>query len=327
MSESLDLGGLVDELFDRPAAQGLSLGLVVVRGGEVIAERYGTLPDTVFGPGGPVGPDTLLLSWSTAKSMVHAATGILVAEGRLDLEAPAPVAAWKGTPREAITTLDLLEMRPGLRFVEDYVDDQTSHCIDMLFGSGADDHAGYASALPLDHPPGQVWNYSSGTTNIVCRILGNVVGGGETGMREFLAARLFGPSGMHSAVPRFDTAGTWVGSSYVEATTRDFARFGELYLRDGIGPDGTRVLPAGWADHARTVVDHDDSTDVPHGFDYGRHWWMWPTHPGSLAAHGYEGQYVVVVPERELVVAHLGRTDAAVRGALVQRLDTIIRSC
>jgi CubicO group peptidase (beta-lactamase class C family) len=327
MSTSRPLGTLVDELFDRPAAQGTSLGLVVVQGGETVAERYGVRPDTPFGPGGPVEPDTVLLSWSTAKSMVHAAVGLLVADGRLDLDAPAPVAAWKGTPSEDITMIDLLEMRPGLRFVEDYVDDQTSHCIDMLFGSGVDDHASYAAALPLDHPPGQVWNYSSGTTNIICRILGDVVGGGEAGMRAFLADRLFGPAGMHSAVPRFDTAGTWVGSSYVDATARDFARFGELYLRDGIGPDGDRVLPAGWADHARTFVAHDDTSEVPLGFHYGRHWWMWPAHSGSLAAHGYEGQYVVVVPERELVVAHLGRTDAAVRGGLVQHLDAIIRCC
>ena len=104
--------------------------MVVVHGGEVVAERYGTEPDTAFGPGGPVTADTTLVSWSTAKSIVHAAVGILVGDGAIDVDAPAPVAEWAGTEKAAITLLDLLEMRPGLRFVEDYVDGETSHCID-----------------------------------------------------------------------------------------------------------------------------------------------------------------------------------------------------
>ena len=120
---------------------------------------------------------------------------------RIDLAAPAPVPAWAGTDKEAITLLDLLEMRPGLRFVEDYVDGEVSHCIDMLFGEGSDDHAAYAAGLPLEHPPGTVWNYSSGTTNIICRIVGDVVGGGRAGHAVVPRERLFGPVGMESAEP------------------------------------------------------------------------------------------------------------------------------
>jgi CubicO group peptidase (beta-lactamase class C family) len=316
----------VDEIFDRPSEEGISLAAVVVQGGEVIAERYGHQPDTVFGPGGPATADTPLVSWSTAKSMTHAAVGIAMAEGLLDPCAPAQVPAWRGTPKEEITLLDLLEMRPGLRFVEDYVDGDASHCLDMLFGSGAENHAAYAAALPLDHAPGTVWNYSSGTTNIVCRILGDAVGGGEARMRQFLGERLFEPCEMLSADPRFDPAGTWVGSSYVYATARDFARFGELYLRDGM-VGGRRLLPEGWVEHGRTFVAHDPTDQVPAGFDYGRHWWMWPDFPGSIAAHGYEGQYVIVVPDRDLVVVHLGKTDAAVRHHLVARLHALIADC
>ena len=258
--------------------------------------------------------------------MVHAAVGVLVKDGAIDPTAPAAVPAWAGTDKECITVLDLLEMRPGLRFVEDYVDGDASHCIDMLFGSGSEDHAAYAADLPLDHPPGTVWNYSSGTTNIICRILGDAVGGGEPGMRAFLRDRLFGPVGMESAEPRFDGAGTWVGSSYVDATALDFARFGELYRNDGI-VGGERILPEGWVDHGRTFVAHDPADGVPGGFDYGRHWWMWPAFPGSIAAHGYEGQYVVVVPDRELVVVHLGKTAAGVRNALIAQLHELVRAC
>jgi CubicO group peptidase (beta-lactamase class C family) len=144
-------------------------------------------------------------------------------------------------------------------------------------------------------------------------------------MIEFLRNRLFEPIGMHSAVPKFDGVGTWVGSSYVFATARDFAKFGDLYRNDGVTVGGERILPEGWAGHARTFVAHDEAPPVPGGFDYGRHWWMWPEFPGSLAAHGYEGQYIVVVPDRELIVVHLGKTDAAVRQHVVAMLRALIR--
>ena len=117
----------------------------------MIHERYGHQPPSIFGPGGPVTADTALISWSMAKSIVHAATGILVGDGALDLDAPAPVAAWRGTAKQDITLLQLLEMRSGLHFVEDYEDPATSNCLAMLFGDGAADMAAYAADQPLDH--------------------------------------------------------------------------------------------------------------------------------------------------------------------------------
>ena len=311
---------VADELFAADAPHGLSLAMVVLHRGEVVFERYGVLPDSVFGSGGPVTADTTLISWSMAKSITHAAVGILVGDGRLELDRPANVESWLGTPKEAITLQDLLDMRPGLEWVEDYVDDSVSHCIEMLFGSGQDDMAAYAAALPMIRRPGSTWNYSSGTTNIICRIIGDVVGGGRDGMETFLRERLFEPAGMRSAVPKFDTSGTFVGSSYVYATARDFAKFGELYRNDGVA-DGARVLPQGWRDHARTYVASDED-----GFDYGSHWWLWRDQPGSLACHGYEGQYCVVVPDKELVVMHLGKCPADTRTELTRRLRTLVNS-
>ena len=321
-----DLGTVADELFARPT-EGRSLALVVVQGGEIVLERYGVRQGNLFHPDPePITAATSLISWSTAKSMVHAAVGLLVADGRLDPADPAPIPEWAGTEKEAITLLDLLEMRSGLRFVEDYVDGEASHCLDMLFGAGAVDHAAYAAALPLDHPPGSVWNYSSGTTNIVCRIIGDVVAGAqapaarrEAAVRALLDHRLFGPTGMTDAEPGFDGAGNWAGSSYVHAPARQFARFGELYLREGCVGD-TRVLPEGWVDHARTTI----ATDVETGFGYGRHWWTWPDQPASLGAHGYEGQYILVLPERDAVIVHLGKTEAAGRDRLVLGLRGLI---
>jgi CubicO group peptidase (beta-lactamase class C family) len=190
----------------------------------------------------------------------------------------------------------------------------------MLFATGQDDMAAYAAALPMVAQPGSVWNYSSGTTNIICRIIGDVVGGGRDGMETFLRERLFAPVGMHSAVPKFDTSGTFVGSSYVYATARDFAKFGELYRNDGV-VDGRRVLPQGWRDHARTFVANDDD-----GMDYGSHWYLWRDQPGSLACHGYEGQYCIVVPDKQLVVVHLGKCPAESRTELTSRLRKILNS-
>lgn len=307
---------------DGTGPHGRSLALVVQQGGDVVFERYGTMPDTAFGPGGPVGADTALISWSMAKSITHALVGLLVADGLLDPSAPAPVAAWRGTPKEHITLQHLLTMTPGLEFVEDYVDAGVSNCIEMLFGAGRDDMAAYAATLPLVHEPGTVWNYSSGTTNIVAAIVGDVVGGGSEGMEQFMRERLFGPLGITSAVAKFDTVGTFVGSSFVDATARDFARFGALYLRDGVGPDGTRILPAGWVDHARALTTIDDES----GFGYGAHWWTWPDLAGSLAAHGYDGQCTLVVPALDLVVVHLGKVAAADRPLLNAALREIVAS-
>lgn len=313
------VAAVADELFTVDEREGLTLALVVQQHGEVVFERYGRQPDTAFGPGGPVGPDTTLVSWSMAKSITHAAVGLAVADGVLDVDAPAPVPAWRGTAKAAITVLDLLEMRPGLTFVEDYVDDSVSHCIDMLYGSGQADMAAYAAALPLEHAPGTVWNYSSGTTNIVARIVGDAVGGGREGMTAFLAERLFDPLGMTSAIPKFDDAGTFVGSSFVYATARDFARFGQLYLDDGVVA-GRRLLPVGWRDHGRTQIAFDPDG----GFGYGRHWWIWPEFPGSMAAHGYEGQYTLVEPSRDLVVVHLGKVPAVHRPRVRQALSRLV---
>jgi CubicO group peptidase (beta-lactamase class C family) len=182
----------------------------------------------------------------------------------------------------------------------------------MLFREGKDDVAGYAIARPARHEPGAVWNYSSGTSNIVAALAGRAAGGPEP-MRRLLVDDLFGPAGMTSAIPKFDAAGTFVGSSFVYATARDFARFGHLYL-----DDGRDLLPPGWVDHARRITPGSDG-------EYGAHWWLRPGDTrGAFYASGYEGQRTVVVPAKELVVVRLGKTPIELAPNLWPLIDGII---
>jgi len=300
----LALYRLLEELTVDTKRYGTTYAVAVVRGGELIAERYGGTLEHWDRPAEPVVPHTRLLSWSMAKSMLHAVVGMLVAEGRLALDTPAPVPEWAGAddPRRAITLEHLLTMRDGLDFAESYEEGQVSHVVEMLFGEGEHDMAAYAAARPPAHAPGEAFNYSSGTSNIVSGIVARELGPGEP-YRRFLDERLFGPLGMTSAEPRFDEAGTFLGSSFVYATAHDYLRFGLLYLRDGVW-DGTRLLPEGWVDHARRIRSYDAAEDRW----YGAHWWSVGDDLGTFWASGYEGQSIMICPPLDLVVVRLGRS-------------------
>jgi CubicO group peptidase (beta-lactamase class C family) len=301
------LEGLLDAVCDDDGPLATTYAVVVVHGGAIVAERYGGQLEHFDRPPDAVTPETRLLSWSMAKSMLHAAVGLLVGDGVLDLDAPAGVPEWAdpGDPRHAITLRQLLAMRDGLDFVEDYVDERVSDVIEMLFGAGQDDMARFAADRPLAAPPGTRFNYSSGTSNIISAVVVCAVGHGAP-YEEYLRARLFGPIGMHSAEPELDPTGTWVASSYVRATARDFARFGLLTLRDGTW-DGVRLLPRGWVDYGRTIVSVD-----PEDGPYGAHWWgVAGDSRGTFRASGYEGQSITICPAHDLVVVRLGKTAAA----------------
>jgi len=302
---SAGLDELLDAVFDDHGPLATTYAVVVVHRGRLVAERYGGQIEHWDRPAEPVGPDTELLSWSSAKSMLHAAVGILVGEGRLRLDEAAPVPQWAGPgdPRAAITLQQLLEMRDGLAFAEDYVEAGGSDVIEMLFGAGQDDVAAFAADRPLAAPPGERFYYSSGASNIISGVVAREVGPGDPYIR-FLEDRLFHPIGARSARPKLDEAGTWIASSYVYATARDFARFGYLYLRGGVW-DGRPILPAGWVDHGRRPRSVD-----PEDGPYGAHWWVDGDAHGTFSARGYEGQYVTVCPGLDLVFVRLGRTPA-----------------
>ncbi|MEL7108239.1 MAG: serine hydrolase [Pseudomonadota bacterium] len=289
---------LMHQAFTDKETLGATHAFLAVQGGALIAEQY----DDAHGP------DDTYHSWSMAKSITHALVGIAFDMDAVTLNAPVLVPEWltANDARTKITFEHLLRMVSGLQFVEEYADAGISHTIEMLFGAGKDDVAHYAASKPLEHAPGAHWLYSSGTTNIICRALAAELGLDRDGFEAFMRDRLLDRIGMRSALPKFDAAGTFLGSSFCFCTARDFAKFGLLYLRGGVW-DGEQVLPTGWVDHARTptpVVPKDE----PMG--YGAHWWLDLAGPGSFSANGYDGQYIVLVPEKDLILVRHGVSEA-----------------
>lgn len=275
--------------------------VVVLHRGRLVAERYAE----------GYGRNTPMLSWSMAKSVLAAVVGVLVADGKLRIDVPAAVPEWSqpDDPRRAITLDMLLRQSSGLEFDETY--GAISDVSRMLFTRP--DTAAFAAAKPLAHAPDSHWSYSSGTSNIIARLLAERFGRAPDLFATFLRARLFEPCGIDTAVFESDASGTPIGSSFVFMSALDWARFGELYRRDGVCGDAERVLPEGWVAYGTTPTAH-----AAQGA-YGAHWWLnagdrndptdrlWPRLPAdAYAALGHSGQYVVVVPSAELVVVRLG---------------------
>jgi CubicO group peptidase (beta-lactamase class C family) len=301
---SAALAAAVDRVFQETNRNGAldTRAVIVVKDGRIIAERYA--------PG--FGASTPFLGWSATKSVTSALVGVLVAQGRLSLDAPAPVAAWRrpGDPRGAITLRNLLQMSSGLKFIEDYVPGSDSS--QMLFHEA--DMAGYAASQPLKHPPGRFWDYSSGTANIVSRIVEDAVGGTLEDYDRFAREALFIPAGMTSMVIEPDERGTPVGSSYGYATARDWARFGQLYLDRGV-VNGRRILPESWIDFTRSPASADAAGDygamfwLNHGPADGSKTRTYPHCPPDMyLANGHNGQFVAITPSKNAVVVRLGWT-------------------
>lgn len=302
------LARAVDSLFTDPALAE-SRAVLVLSHGKLVAERYA--------PG--YGPTTRFISWSMAKTITGVMIGMLVADGRLRLDEPAPIPAWQrpGDPRGAITLRQLLQMRSGLRHVEAGDPPYESDEVRMLFLDGRDDMAGYAESQPLAAPPGSTWVYSSATAVILADLAARVLApGGDatarmTAVREFLRTRLFDPLAMHSMVPEFDTAGTLIGGSLIHGTARDWAKFGE-FLRVGGAVRGGQLVPRTWIAFM--------TTSSPRNSGYGGQTWLnrpqpdghveFPGAPASaFSANGHLGQFILVSPRQQLTVVRLGRTD------------------
>ncbi len=292
------LRAALDHAFAEPAAPPFrrTKAVVVVHDGTVIAERYAD----------GVGVDTPLLGFSMTKSVVNALLGILTQQGRISPSLPAPIPEWRGAsdPRREIEVEHLMRMTTGLALEETNSGFDPSS--EMLYLHN--DMAGFAVKAAVVAAPGTRWAYSSPTTQLLARIIRDITGGPEQTL-AFAWRELFNPLGMRNVTLQFDATGTLQGSSSMLASARDWARFGLLYLNDGI-IGGRRILHEDWVDFsAAATLD----TDYGAGF-----WTNRSEHErakgrvkmgiprDAFFAFGDQGQRIVILPSQRMVIVRLG---------------------
>lgn len=302
------LKAALDRAFAEPEGKPVrrTHAVVVVHDGHVVAERYRE----------GFGIDTPVHGWSATKSVNNALLGILVRQGKLRMEDQAPVAAWRdpGDPRRTITLDQLLRMQSGLD-LGDSLSASFSTAWDpsarMAFNEP--DMAAFAAGAPLAAAPGTRWSYANGNPAILGRIIRDQVGGRAVDVLRFVRRELFGPLGIRRATLELDATGTPIAGAFMFATPREWARFGMLFLEDGV-VGGARILPEGWTRYS--------TTPTPGAFvGYGAGWWInqgdsqgarFRREHGMPAdafmAMGIYGQTVVVVPSERLVLARFGTT-------------------
>lgn len=324
------LDAAIAPLFEDPAMTE-TRALLIMHGGKIIAERYGEGYDE----------DTRFISWSMAKSFTGALIGFLVADGRLVLDDPAPVPAWQrsGDPRGEITLRHLLHMSSGLDHTEvGEPDGKTLFEADtnrMLFLDGAQDMAAYAEARPMEARAGQKFEYSTATSIILSDIITRTLTKStDPDVRRdvtlrFIRGRLLEPLDMDGTYPEFDPNGTFLGGSIIQATARDYAKFGE-FLRNNGARKGAQHLPVSWVAFMKRSSENDPA--------YGGHLWLNKRRPEGLnqvlfpdngpdsifAALGHLGQQIVVSPDQKLTVVRLGKTQDDVLAPMSAQIGRIM---
>jgi CubicO group peptidase (beta-lactamase class C family) len=306
--QSPALAAALDRAFAEPVQSPYrrTRAVIVMKDGRIIAERYAD----------GVGIDTPLLGFSATKSVISALIGVLVRQGKLKLDGPAPVAAWQNPddPRHGITVDQLLRHTAGLALgssLQASLGSALEPVNRMKFAEN--DMAAFAESKPLETAPGAAWNYHDGNTIILAHLIQNAVGGNPSDALRFAHRELFAPLGMRHVTLQLDGAGTVEGSSEMLASARDWARFGQLYLSDGV-VGGKRLLPEGWVNYsvfatpnawvgigAGFWTNHGDSFGANYRIEHG-----WPR--DAFFAKGSMGQYVIVIPSERLVIVRLGRS-------------------
>lgn len=274
--------------FSNPEVQKTRTLLILYKG-HLIAEKYIDGFDK----------DTPILGWSMTKSIIATLYGVLEREGKLEMDWPAPIVEWKDDERKDITLNHLLRMQSGLAWDEDYTG--ISDVTRMLFLDS--DMTVTPRNKEAIAKPTEIWNYSSGTSNLLSGILRQQFRSHQEYL-DFPYSALLDKIGMYSMVLEADMAGNYVGSSYSWASTRDWARFGQLYLDKG-NWNGEQLFNPEWVNYITTPTLHSDGT-------YGAHFWLnaegkYPDVPKDLfSCNGFEGQYVFMIPSKDLVVVRTG---------------------
>jgi CubicO group peptidase (beta-lactamase class C family) len=319
----------IDDLFSMEGL-GETRAVVVIANGELAAERYASGYDK----------DTRFISWSMAKTITAVLIGMLVADGKLSLDEPAPVTLWQrpGDPRAEITLRHLLQMRSGLRHTESGDPPYESSEVRMLFLDGRDNMAKWAEEQPLEAEPGKQFEYSSNTTVILADIAARALTTStqpearRKAVADYLQERLFAPLGMTSMVPEFDASGTLIGGSLMHATARDWAKLGEMLRLKGRAPGGEQLVPQRWVE---AMV-----TSSPAAAHYGFQIWLNRPVPGRAPADhplfpdrapenlfsliGHMGQYVLVSPAQRVTLVRLGHSDTAERPPMLQQAADVL---
>jgi CubicO group peptidase (beta-lactamase class C family) len=285
----------LDTMLIEDNAEGyVTRALLLVRDGHVVAESYAAGFDAA----------TPHLGWSMGKSLTAQLLGTLEYRGQLDVTESALFPEWSGDERETISIEALLHMASGLYFEEVYA--PGSNATQMLFNT----HSASTVALqqPLEYPVGKHFSYSSGTTNLLSRLFYERVGGSTQHAVDYLYSEFFQPLGMRNTVLEPDPSGVFVGSSYIYASARDWARLGELMLRGGV-LNGQRLLGENWVERAATPNGAEN--DARYGYQFwlnaGGDQLRWPDLPAdAYAMQGNRSQVVMIIPSRNTVVVRLG---------------------
>lgn len=323
-----ELAREVDDLFTKKGL-GETRAVLVMKDGKIAAERYGD----------GYNEETRFISWSMAKTVTAVLVGMLVADGRLSLDEPAPVPQWQrtGDPRAEITLRHLLQMRSGLDHTEAGDPPYDSSEVRMLFLDGRDDMAQWAKEQPLEAEPGERFEYSSNTTVILADIVARALTDSadpesrRKAVSDFIQARLFGPLEMTSMVPEFDASGTLIGGSLMHATARDYAKFGEFLRAEGRTTEGVQLVPSQWVEK---MIEPSPASE-----HYGFQTWMNRPNPKLEGGHplfpnraphslfamiGHMGQYVLVSPEQKVTMVRLGHSDSSQRPPMLQEAADVL---
>lgn len=266
--------------------------ILVIYKDQIIAEKYATGFDK----------NSKILGWSMTKSITATLFGILQKQGKIDINKPAPITEWANDERAKITIANLLNMNSGLEWEENY--NKISDVTKMLFL--AEDMSQSQVHKPAQFKPNTHWNYSSGTTNLLSGILRKQFKTHQEYL-DFWHSALIDKIGMNSMLVETDMAGNYVGSSYSWATTRDWAKFGLLYLHKG-NWNGEQILDESWVRFAATPTNTSNGK-------YGAHFWLnaggkFPDVPRDMFyCNGYQGQMIAIFPSHDLVIVRMGLSE------------------
>jgi len=257
---------------------GIIEAAVVIDGGELVFESYGN----------DYRAEDPHVSWSVAKSVTHALLGVLTKNGQINVMAPAAIPAWQdpGDPRTELTPDMLARMSSGLQWNE------LADALAVALGSSSQPASSFQIDRELVSEPDATFNYSTGSTAVNGKLMADIIGTGEP-FDQWAHEVLFDPLGIQSVQLEFDVDGNWIAGYGANMTARDFARFGLLYLRDGVW-DGEQILPEGWVDYGRTPSVTTNG--------YGAGWWL---DGEEFSAQGFRGQRVAVLPEHDMVIVVL----------------------